>query len=269
MTTNKKILLVVHRYAPYPGGSESYVQNIAEELLSRGYLVTVLAEQHHVLALNTGSYNGVKVVTNHNVLTDPEWDLIIVHGGDCSSQNVVHNNASLIPSPVLYLIVKPSSSHACVNGMFMHEYLGYSTADDFAHIGKWNQLAKARRVRHGIHLESSQGIKGGVLKPKGRLFVSAGGFWPHKGFLPLAVAFNKAFAGTEDELWLYGYAQPENAPPQTPNVLPLYDKSRSEIMDAIATADGYIMNSFEEGFGLVLLEAAVNHCPWVAREKSD
>ena len=38
-----KILFVVHRYAPYPGGSEYYVQNMAEEMLRRGHDVYVLA----------------------------------------------------------------------------------------------------------------------------------------------------------------------------------------------------------------------------------
>jgi len=37
----KKILYVVHRYAPYPGGSENYVRDMAEETLRRGHDVTV------------------------------------------------------------------------------------------------------------------------------------------------------------------------------------------------------------------------------------
>ena len=32
-----KLLFVVHRYAPFPGGSEYYVQAMTEEALSRGH----------------------------------------------------------------------------------------------------------------------------------------------------------------------------------------------------------------------------------------
>ena len=70
-----KILFVVHRYAPYPGGSEINVQNMAEELLARGHDVTVLAETHQ------GDYNGVKLTSDYQRLGEP-WNLIIVHGGD-------------------------------------------------------------------------------------------------------------------------------------------------------------------------------------------
>jgi len=38
----KKILYVVHRYAPYPGGSENYVRDMAEETLRRGHDVTFM-----------------------------------------------------------------------------------------------------------------------------------------------------------------------------------------------------------------------------------
>ena len=41
-----KILYVVHRYAPYPGGSENYVRDMAEETVSRGHDVTELACEH-------------------------------------------------------------------------------------------------------------------------------------------------------------------------------------------------------------------------------
>ena len=50
-----KLLYVVHRYAPVPGGSENYVRDMAEETLSRGHEVWVLAGEHQ------GDLNGVKV----------------------------------------------------------------------------------------------------------------------------------------------------------------------------------------------------------------
>ena len=51
-------MYVVHRYAPYPGGSENYVRDMAEETLKRGYDVTVFAGDH------AGDINGVKVTSN-------------------------------------------------------------------------------------------------------------------------------------------------------------------------------------------------------------
>ena len=34
----------------------------------------------------------------------------------------------------------------------------------------------------------------------------------------------------------------------------------------MSAADAYIMNSYEEGFGLVLLESMMNKTPWYARD---
>jgi hypothetical protein len=41
-----RLLFVVHRYAPYPGGSEYNVQRLAEEAMRRGHRATVLADTH-------------------------------------------------------------------------------------------------------------------------------------------------------------------------------------------------------------------------------
>ena len=121
-----KLLFVVHRYFPYPGGSEYFVQWMAEECLKRGHDVTVLSHTHK------GDQNGVNVTSYYQILGNQKWDLIIVHGGDCVSQNVVHENAFIINrlSPVLYMIIKPSESPVCINGLKHHRFLGYSTDVD-------------------------------------------------------------------------------------------------------------------------------------------
>ena len=75
-----KLLYAVHRYAPFPGGSEIYVQGMAEESLRRGHSVTVFAGDHK------GNHNGVTVTSDSRVLLD-KWDLIIVHRGDVSKRN--------------------------------------------------------------------------------------------------------------------------------------------------------------------------------------
>ena len=74
------LLFVVHRYPPYRGGSEYYVQQMAEESLKRGYTVSVFTNDH------MGDLNGVRVTSDSNILDEP-FDLIIVHGGGCNNQN--------------------------------------------------------------------------------------------------------------------------------------------------------------------------------------
>lgn len=280
----KKILLVVHRYAPFPGGSEIYVRNIAEELRERGHDVTVLAQTHDPEALKDGHFNGVNVTSDHNILINGYFDLIIVHGGDVSSQNVVHNNAEFINSPVLYLIIKPSESQSCLKGLMNHRYLGVSTDEDKSLVTKYNMQHNMVTVRHGIRLAESLGqkrVKPSVqfIKPIKNIheyptsywkmpksFVSVGGFWPHKGMQELADAFTEAFGDREDvQLYLYGYDCAHLAPKKTSNIQTHFGASREKVIDAIANADLYIMNSTEEGFGLVLLEAMVNSTPWAAR----
>ena len=93
-----RLLFAVHRYAPFPGGSEYYVQAMAEEALSRGHEVAVFAGE------NQGDYNGVKVTSDPQILGWP-WDLIVVHGGDVGLQNFVISNATRIPSPILYMLI--------------------------------------------------------------------------------------------------------------------------------------------------------------------
>lgn len=249
-----RCLFVVHRYAPYPGGSEYYVRDMAEKMLSRGHDVTVLTHQHQ------GDLNGVKVTSNYLTLAD-EWDMIIVHGGDVSSQNVVHANAAVIESPVLYMIIKPSDSEICVHGMKHHRFIAYSTSMDIEHCRKHSVLFKSRRVRHGI--VPSRTIAAKVWPSPGPpVFVSAGGFYPHKAMVPLAEAFEKS--DVAGELHLFGYGEGP-MPKETDRVKVFFGKEKEEVMSAIANADAYIMNSYEEGFGLVLLEAMMNKTPWYAR----
>lgn len=248
-----RILFVVHRYAPYPGGSEYNVQNMAEEMLKRGHETWVLAHQHQ------SHLNGVKVTDEYNILLE-QWDLIIVHGGDVVSQNVVHMNADKIKAPVLYLIIKPSESPICLEGLNKHRFIGYGTSMDIEHIKKWGVENKSRRVRYGIQPIRHSGYKEGNKT----IFVSAGGFWSHKGMTPLAQTFEQANIPNA-ELHLYGYGEEHLMPPETEKVKCFFGKSKTEVLTAIGNADAYIMNSHEEGYGLVLLEAMMNKTPWYAR----
>ena len=251
-----KILYVVHRAAPYPGGSEYYVRDMAEESLKRGHRVTVLANEHK------GDLNGISVTSDYNVLSMP-WDLIIVHGGDVISQNIVHYNAYTINkiSPVVYVIIKPSTTEICLNGIKHHRYLAYSTSMDINHIKKYGDITKARRIRHGVVPNTT--IMPKTLREDKRIFVSAGGFYQHKAMIPLAHAFETSNIQNA-ELHLYGYGEGQ-IPQTTDKVKSFFGLPKNDVMQAIANADAYVMNSYEEGFGLVLLEAMMNKTPWFAR----
>ena len=166
-----RLLFAVHRYAPFPGGSEYYTAAMAEEALSRGHEVSVFAGEHQ------GDYNGVHVTSDPQILGWP-WDLIVVHGGDVGLQNFVLSNATRIPSPIIYLLILPSNSDVCVTALKECAYLGWSTPDDINHIRKHGQNDKAKRVRHGIKLTESLGKPGfkakhGITK---RMFLSCGGY---------------------------------------------------------------------------------------------
>lgn len=258
---SKRILYVVHRYAPFPGGSENYVRDMAEETLSRGHEVWVLAGDHK------GDLNGVKVTSDYGVLQD-KWDLIVVHGGDVNVQDSVLFNSEFIKSPILYLIILPSNSPNCQRGLKGCAYLGCSTNADWEHLMMNGVYGKGVRVRHGIDEKISKGKEGFKNKydiKTSRMFVSCGGYWPNKAMKELVEVFKKAEV-PDTTLVLTGYDNRFGIMPEESEfVKPLMIDSRDDVMSAIAEADLYILHSYSEGFGLVLLESMINKTQWAAR----
>ena len=256
----KRILYVVHRYAPYPGGSENYVRDMAEETLGRGHEVAVFTGEHK------GDWNGVRVSGDPNILME-KWDLIVVHG-DASAQNIVHMNSHIIPSDILYMIIRPVATEICLRALYNSKYIGCSSLADWDHVKKYNVLDKAVEIRHGIDPKISVGRPGfkekyGIKTDK--MFLSAGGFWQNKAFDELVDSFNKSNL-TDTTLVLTGYDNRSNLmPAATEFVKPFLIDDRDEVMSAISEADLYVLNSYEEGFGLVLLESMLNNTPWAAR----
>jgi glycosyltransferase involved in cell wall biosynthesis len=254
------LLYVVHRYAPYPGGSEIYVQSMAEESLRRGHQVAVLAGEHK------GDLNGVRVTSDANILLN-SWDMIVVHGGDVNVQNFVLSNASRIPSPILYLLVLPSDSDVCLRALQDCAWIGCSTNADHRHAEKHGVANKAVRVRHGIKWQDCLGKPGfkqrhGIEK---RMFLSCGGYWPNKAMRELANIFE--VANLDDAVLVTtGYEDRMDLMPNARgNIIPMLLDDRSEVLSAIHDADCLLMHSYKEGFGLVLLEAMLNQTPWIAR----
>ena len=131
-----KILYVVHRYAPYPGGSENYVRDMAEETLSRGHQVAVFAGEHK------GDWNGVRVSNNPQILFE-QWDLIVVHGGDVGLQDFVLSNVQHLPSPTLFMLIIPSESAVYNHALEHVAYVGCSTKEDWDFALRKNIMSKS------------------------------------------------------------------------------------------------------------------------------
>ena len=258
----KKICFVVHRYAPFPGGSEYYVQQMAEECVQRHHDVTVIAGEHK------GHLNGVRVTSDANDLQDK--DLIVVHGGDVGVQNFVLSNASRIESPMLYMLIKPSESVVCLQALKDVKYIGCSAPEDWDHVVKHGVEYKSHKVIHGISPIDCIGEEGkfkdkyGIPKDK-KMFLSCGGYWPNKKMIELADAFRKA--DLKDAILVTtGYDNRFGIMPHaSENVIPLMVEDPKDIKNAIADADCYVMNSDAEGFGLVILESMINKTPWISR----
>jgi glycosyltransferase involved in cell wall biosynthesis len=259
---NKKICFIVHRYAPFPGGSEYYVQQMAEECVQRHLDVTVIAGQHK------GDLNGVRVTSDLNYLRDQ--DLIVVHGGDVGVQDYVLSVAKHLASPVLYMLIKPSESPGCVQALRDVAYIGCSTLEDWEHVKRYGVTNKSFKVCHGISPTDCIGEKDKFKEkynlPKDKkMFLSCGGYWPNKRMIELALAFEKA--NLDDAILVTtGYDNRHNLiPTARGNIYPLMVDDPKDVKDAIADADCYVMNSSEEGFGLVILESMLNKTPWISR----
>jgi glycosyltransferase involved in cell wall biosynthesis len=257
-----KICFVVHRYAPFPGGSEYYVQQMAEECVQRHHDVTVLAGEHK------GHLNGVRLTSDANDLLNK--DLIVVHGGDVNVQNFVLTNAKQINSPILYMLIKPSESNICLQALQDVKFIGCSAPEDWEHVKKFGVESKSHKVIHGISPNDCIGELGkfkdkyNIPKDK-KMFLSCGGYWPNKKMIELVAAFNKA--NLKDAILVTtGYDNRFDIMPKaSENVIPLMVEDPKDIKNAIADADCYIMNSDAEGFGLVILESMINKTPWISR----
>lgn len=254
----KRILFVVHRYFPLPGGSEYNVQNMAEECVKRGIETWVLSDRHQ------GDRNGVKV-TNDRSIAFQSWNMIVVHGS-CPTQDFIHTNSAGIGSKIYYLLVQPSDHPLAVYGMQHAEWIGCGTSFDWAHVRKYGLEKKAVQHIYGIPDDSlgKAGFRAALHIMSSKLYISAGGFWPHKRMTQLRDAFIKAQV-PDTTLVLFGYDSSHgNIPEAASNVIVLNGFEKEVVLAAMAEGNLYISNSEAEGYGVVLLEAMYNQCPWLS-----
>jgi len=261
-----KILYIVHRYAPFPGGSENYTKDLAEETLSRGHEVWVLAGQH------MGDYNGVRLSSDPEIL-NKAWDMIIVHGTQ-KWQQIMMRRFKSIRSPRIFMPVEMPTDHPdkLKIGFRFSTYIAYSTQEDYKFVKLYGIKSKSVHVRHGVNEKQSIGTPGFKKKygiTTSKMILSSGGFWLHKNMQNLIDNFNKANLN-DTTLVLTGYWNTNGEKdmlkydPDKVKVFELED--RSDVLSAMAEADLYVLNSIREGFGIVLIEAMLNKLQWASRD---
>lgn len=258
-----KIAWVVHRYYPYPGGSENNVRNIAEAMVSLGHDVMVWAPT------NQGPQNGVFVTDNYGYLADPSIDLVIIHGAGPAAQNFIVDNLDAINKKSIYYIIKPEETPIHIKALEKCTYVAASTPEDYAFVKKYGVEHKTFNVRYGVLEQEVYGQKTfrqkyGLPTDK-KMFLSCGGYWFNKAMKELAADFIRA---NRDDAFLVttGYNHDTNLMPQnSENVFNFILNDHRDVYNAMADADYYVMNSFEEGYGIVLLESMFNKLPWISR----
>ena len=255
-----RFLLVSHRAAPFPGGTEVFVQAIAEAAQKAGHQAVILTGAHQ------GDLNGVRITDDRHVLRE-RFDLIVVHGANRGPPREVLAAAASLASPVLYMLVAHGAAQTDIVQLAACRFLGWSTALDRQAIALHGLEARMVQVRHGIVTAEAHGLPGfrarhGIAAER-QMFLSCGGYWPNKRMRPLARLFERTPG--DALLVTTGYDNRHNAMPRPGHrVLPLLLNDRAEVLSAMREADGYLMHSRHEGFGLVLLEAMVNETPWIA-----
>lgn len=249
-----KILFVVHRTYPYNGGSEYNVKLISEALSKEGYDVYVLTD------ISNGNYGDVKILNDRNILFSDQFEWIIIHGNDMPIQDFVLNNIEKVKSKTLYWIIKPSNSNSAINGFKYANIIGWGTSYDYNHLCKYNCINNARYIRYSSDVNNSIGNK---TDKKFKYYCSSGGFGGHKGFDELVEIFLESKL-ENTKLILTGYIG-DKPDYKNKNIIVQSIDNRKEYLDILANSDLYIMNSFDEGFGLVLLDAMINKVPWISR----
>jgi glycosyltransferase involved in cell wall biosynthesis len=262
-----KIVWAVHRYYPYPGGSENNVRNIAEAMVRLGHDVTVWAPT------NQGDQNGVKVTDDPNIaFLDSSVDLLIIHGAGPGAQNFVINNLDTIHKAIgksIYYIIKPEHTTIHVDALQKCKYVAASTSEDYDFVDRYGVRDKTINIRYGVNESEVIGQKNFRDKynlPKDKkMFLSCGGYWYNKAMKELVADFKQA---NRDDAFLVttGYhPDPNFIPENSDNVYNIVLPEVSDVYNAMADANYYVMHSFEEGYGIVLLEAMFNKLPWISR----
>lgn len=256
-----KICFAINAYVPYIGGGTYYIQQLAEECVKRGIDTTVVTK------LQTGEINGVRVECRPEHLNDK--DLVVVHGCEMMVQKYIITNYDKINSKILILPIEPSFSDETIRAAQNVHAVGCSTLEDWHWAYTVGAYDRAYSIPHSIDANTNIGIKGEFRKKFGipqdkKMYLSCGGYYENKQMKELVDAFLIADI-PNSVLVTTGYCRFDNMPYDYDNVFNLYIEDPRDIKNAIADAHCYVMNSSQEGFGMVILEAMINKTPWIGR----
>ena len=255
------ILIVVHRAVPYQGGSEVNCGRMAKEFKRQGNYVAILAAE------NLGDWEEISVTGDHNTIYSNFWDLVIIHGS-MSSQDIALWNAEKIPAKTYYMLIRPEDSPVSIYGMQHCDFIGVGTSFDIAHAEKYGHQDKIRKFRYGIEpIEVTEDFRKKIGITTQCVLYSSGGWWRHKGHVELAEAFIAANT-TNTTLIISGYDDRNGISktiPRHKDIMMFDCPLQQDAYNMMAASDLYIMNSSEEGFGLVLIEALSLGVPFAAR----
>jgi len=253
----RKLLFVVHSWGM--GGSENNVKRMSKEAVLKGHDVSVFTNTNE-------QYYGVNVSSNPNIITD-KYDLIFIHGS-CSHQDLVIHNINLLKSPIYYAIIEPNNLQMVHRGCQVANWIGVGTSFDRAFVEQYGYDNKAVNYVYGIepNAKGLLGFKDKYNIKTGKMILSAGGFFPHKRMQQLSNIFQEANL-ENTTLVLMGYdTRFGPTPNETDNVKCIIGAGQEDVYDAMVEADLYVMNSEKEGYGLCILEAMYNNCPWISMD---
>jgi glycosyltransferase involved in cell wall biosynthesis len=172
----------------------------------------------------------------------------------------------------MYLLIKPHNNPIMYEGMKNAKWMGCATLLDIGFVINAGYKDKIKVIKYGINPPSPElllsrdelDVKFG-LNPNKDIVLSCGGFWPHKGFKGLAECFRNANPHSL-QLVLTGYDwQGYDKSIESENIKQLYLEDLIDVYSFMFHAEQYVMNSTDEGFGLVLLEASFYGVPWLSR----
>lgn len=273
----KRILFVAHRFG-HPGGTEQTMYRYVNTAVQMGYEAAAYAPEIRINKdrFYSGTLDGVTVTNDINILYET-WDMIVVHG-DGSGQNQVHQNPRDVGGPIFYLLCRPEEQNQSVlqvmlAGMKKARWVGCATSTDYAFAEKYGYKDKIRPIR-GYPIECPPNMvpnreKFGITE--NNVYISTGGFWPHKQFEQIAESFCR-IKPAQTELILTGYDVRNGVPDYVGmgkaagvKISSYFVYNKEAIYELMASSDLYIWNSKpgSEGFGLVLLESMYYNLPWI------
>ena len=255
----KKFLLVVHRFAPHPGGSEAIMGWVAAELVARGHTVTVsTSEEKGRVWYPLGEDGPCVSVFGRNLYCNPNgYDVTLVHGRSVPHQDKYILEMDFSRTRLLfypYLAVDQSVTPVARLGMEKATVVGCLNRADMI-LSEAAGGDKRALLPWGIPDYLSE-----YKVPGKPYFAILGGFWPHKRIREFVNMYCEHGPKDIDLICLGYHGQPDFA--SGGNVTTMINPSYEVTQNVIANAACVFQNGNREGFGLTILEAMRAGVTW-------